>query len=240
MKPHTTATLLLIALICPLLTSAQNTSESERPGITDAEARTFSLVLAVSQTKELFYKDSRGEYRMLPPSRSRTATRHSYSGSSPIVFYEKIPGPENTLIERPLVQAEFPDSYKEMLILLHPLDADWSRARAMVWDDSAQAFPSGSLQTQNISLYPVQFLVNGERFALNPKDGHTLDVDTAKGALNWRIAAKMDEEWQLVRAASTQFLKGMRQIIIVNVDVTNPETPRLDIFSLYDRAPASI
>lgn len=221
------------ALLCAWVTAFAQPEAHD----TEEPDRTFSLVLATRQRKELFYRDDRGEYRILPPSRSRTSVRHTYNGSSPIVFYEKTTLPDGTVTERPLARAEFNQSMREMLILLHPYDNEWSRCRAVLLDDSPRAFPYNSVQSLNISTYPVQILLNGTRFTLQPTENKTLIVDPEDDSTNWRIAAKMDEQWRLVRTSCTQFIEGMRQMIIVNVDATDPAKPRLDILSLYDQAP---
>ena len=56
---------------------------------------------------------------------------------------------------------------REMLILLHPIDATWDHCRAVLLDDSPRAFPYNSVQSLNISTYPVQILLNGTRFTLS-------------------------------------------------------------------------
>lgn len=209
-------------------------AQPERPDAKEPD-RTFSLIIATHHRKEIFYRDGRGEHRMLPPSRSRTPVRHTYNGSSPIVFYEKIYLPDGTATERLLAQAEFTDSMREMLILLHPIDATWDHCRAVLLDDSPRAFPYNSVQSLNISTYPVQILLNGTRFTLQPTENKTLVVDPEEGSTNWHIAAKMNEQWQLVRASCTQFIHGMRQMLIINIDMVDPAKPRLDILSLYDQ-----
>ena len=206
-----------------------------RPGMDDESKRQFSLVLAVSGTKEIFYRDGAGEHRMLPPGRTRSPIRYSYDGASPILFYDKVPGPEDTLVERTLARAEFAPSVDDMLILLHPFDETWGRVRAIVLDDSIESFAPGSVQIVNISIFPIACSINNERIGLKPTETETIQTETGTNVLNWRIAAKMDAEWRLVRAASTQFLSGMRQMIIVNVNTANPTNPGLDIFSLNDR-----
>lgn len=225
----------LIAALLSLLSTAS--AQPERATGKEEPERTFSLLIATRHRKGLHYRDARGEHHLLPPSRSRTPVRHSYEGPSPIVFYEKIHLPDGTVNERPLARAEFKHSMRKMLILLHPFDAAWSRCRAVVLDDSPRAFPYNSVQSLNLSIYPVQILLNGTRFTLQPTENKTLVVDPGRGSTNWHIAARIDEQWRLVRASCTQFIDGMRQMLLVNVDVTDPAKPRLDILSLYDQAP---
>lgn len=214
-------------------------SDASEPEPRADEVLQFEILLATNGTKTLYYRDHRGEFQIRPPSRTRSNTRHQYRNKSPILFYEKITDPEGKLIERVVAEVEFEKKQEEILIILHPFDQEWSRCRAIVLDDSKKAFPGDHLKALNISVYDVQVLINGESIGLQPKDEKSIKIKASLGYVNWRIAAKLKDQWQLVRAASTQFLEGMRQIIIVNVDVSNKTKPRLDIFTLYDRVRAN-
>jgi len=224
-----------LACACALPAVAQPQQPQGRSGDAEQPERTFAVTLIASGTRRLHYADTEGEHTILPPGRARTSERHPYRGSSPIRFYEWREGPDGEQVKHVLAEASFDASLDDMLVLLHPGDAQWQRVRSFVLDDSAEAFPPNSVRVFNISLYPLACAINDERFQLGRQEQQRVRVDDGAAMLRWKIAARIRSEWKLVRSSVSQFLPGMRQLIVVNVQSDEDGALQLDIFPLYDR-----
>jgi len=235
-KPSVSALRLLAAVA--LLAGSSAVAQVQGPSadaVTEEPVREFALTLIDTGTKEVFYRSGGTEYFLLPPGRARTRERYRYQGASPIVFYDKVTNAEGEVVERPIARAAFPDSYRQMLILIQPRDDRWTQTRTIVLDDALAAFPADSARVLNISLYPLACAINGKQFALERGEDRIIRLGDHKGVIDWKIAARMEGEWKLVRSSAAQFLPGMRELIIVNVAVADGGQPKLDIFAVSDR-----
>ena len=101
-------------------------------------------------------------------------------------------------------------------------------------DDAVETFPRNSVRVLNASQYMLACDIDGRQSLVAPNQEVQSALEEGSTFVSWRIAAKIDDEWRLVRASSSQFLPGMRQLIVVNVDVSGDQ-PSLDILSLRDR-----
>lgn len=229
----------LLLLCLAAAGSGVNLLHGQSPSPEETTSHRFQAVIMGEPPRQIFY-ESEGEERPLMTSRNRRSrTVYTHQGGNRILFFTRETGTEGETVRVPFATARIRGGTRRFLVIFqrNPAAPEGPRLAFVLPEDDG-LFAVGQARVLNLSPYPLACVVGDRRIAVPPGENRTVSVANPDNAVTYKIAARIDDEWEIVKNTSTRFFPTMRELLLVNVTGRQDDL-RLEVHSLIDSAPAN-
>ncbi len=199
-------TILLLLTTCSYLSlfcySAKAQSGSADAELVRFDFKTILLGRMGEDTPKRLYHQQGLDYKPITFSYQNMGLKHSFAGTWPFHFYEKVETDEGPVMRAYATINEAPPKVSNIFLLVIPRE---KAIQSVMLAADKESLPSGHLRVLNLSNSEIVLGTGAEDTLIRIKPGKTeiteYEVDGERFAFNLKVAAANESGWRMVHSS---------------------------------------